>query len=63
MVDAQCRDDEAEDRPTIPSLGPVGKGVDLSEDTEATVVDPPPFPEDMPTLIRSEGRARGGDQG
>ncbi|MGK3988169.1 serine/threonine-protein kinase [Sorangium sp. So ce136] len=63
MVDAQCREDEAEDRPTIPSMSPVGKGAELSEDTEATVVDPPPFPEDMPTLVRGEGRARGGDQG
>lgn len=63
-VDGQFRDDEAEDRPTIPSLSPLDKGTELSDDddTEATIVDPPAFPEDMTTVVRGEGRARGGDQ-
>ncbi|WP_437608130.1 serine/threonine-protein kinase [Sorangium sp. So ce834] len=62
VVDGPSRDDEAEDRPTIPSLSPLGRGAELSDDNEATVVDPPAFPEDMTTVVRGEGRARGGDQ-
>ncbi|KYF58758.1 protein kinase, partial [Sorangium cellulosum] len=62
VVDGPSRDDETEDRPTIPSLSPLGRGAELSDDNEATVVDPPPFPEDMPTVVRGEGRARGGDK-
>lgn len=63
-VDGQFRDDEAEDRPTIPWLSPLDEGTELSgdDDTEATIVDPPAFPEDMTTVVRGEGRARGGDQ-
>ncbi|WP_437599121.1 serine/threonine-protein kinase [Sorangium sp. So ce590] len=62
VVDGQFRDDEAEDRPTIPSLPPLDRGTDLSDDTEATLVDPPAFPEDMTTVVRGEGRTRGGGQ-
>ncbi|WP_437723675.1 serine/threonine-protein kinase [Sorangium sp. So ce861] len=62
VVDGLSRDDEAEDRPTIPSLSPLGRVAELSDDNEATVVDPPAFPEDMTTVVRGEGRARGGDQ-
>ncbi|XXX75990.1 serine/threonine-protein kinase [Sorangium sp. So ce134] len=61
-VDGHSRDDETEDRPTIPSLSPLEKGAELSDDTEATVVDPPAFPEDMTTVVRGDGRVRGGDQ-
>ncbi|WP_434043896.1 MULTISPECIES: serine/threonine-protein kinase [Sorangium] len=63
LVGGQIREDEAEDRPTIPSLHPFVRGDDLSDDAEATLVDPTPFPEDMSTLIWDEGCARDGDQG
>ncbi|WP_437738918.1 serine/threonine-protein kinase [Sorangium sp. So ce1335] len=61
MMDGQPRDDDAEDRPTIPSLHPPVRA-ELSDDAEATLVDPTPFPEDMTTLIRAEGCARDGEQ-
>jgi serine/threonine-protein kinase len=51
-----------EDRPTIPSLHPFARALELSDDAEETLVDPTPFPEDMATLIRAEGGARDGDQ-
>ncbi|MGK3998947.1 serine/threonine-protein kinase [Sorangium sp. So ce1024] len=60
MRDGQ-RDEEMEDRPTIPSLHPLARAMDLSDDAEATLVDPTPFPEDMTTLIWAEGGARDGD--
>ncbi|MGK4008459.1 serine/threonine-protein kinase [Sorangium sp. So ce1036] len=64
VADAPPRDgdDEVEDRPTIPSLDPLPGGAELVDDSEATVVDPPPFPEDMTTLIHGESHVRGGDQ-
>ncbi|WP_437633609.1 protein kinase domain-containing protein [Sorangium sp. So ce854] len=63
MRDGQPRDDEMEDRPTIPSLHPLARALEPSDDdAEATLVDPTPFPEDMTTLIRAEGAARDGDQ-
>ncbi|WP_438025315.1 serine/threonine-protein kinase [Sorangium sp. So ce233] len=62
LVGGQAREDEAEDRPTIPSLHPLVRGEDLTDDAEATIVDPTPFPEDMTTLLRGEGWARDGDQ-
>ncbi|WP_437811820.1 serine/threonine-protein kinase [Sorangium sp. So ce1078] len=61
-VDGHSRDEEAEDRPTIPSFSPLDRSAELSDDTEATIVDPPAFPEDMTTVVRGGGRARGGDQ-
>jgi eukaryotic-like serine/threonine-protein kinase len=63
LDDGQSRDDESEDRPTIPSLSPIESYEELSEDAEATVVDPPAFPEEMTNVVRGEGRARGGDRG
>ncbi|WP_437896122.1 serine/threonine-protein kinase [Sorangium sp. So ce124] len=60
--DGQSRDDESEDRPTIPSLSPLEAEAELSDDSEATVVDPPAFPEDITTVVQGEGRARGGDK-
>ncbi|WP_437277809.1 serine/threonine-protein kinase [Sorangium sp. So ce375] len=63
LDEGQSRDDESEDRPTIPSLSPIERYEELSEDAEATVVDPPAFPEDMTNVVRGEGRARGGDRG
>ncbi|WP_437528201.1 serine/threonine-protein kinase [Sorangium sp. So ce726] len=60
--DGQSRDDESEDRPTIPSLSPLEEEAVLSDDSEATVVDPPAFPEDITTVVQGEGRARGGDK-
>ncbi|WP_437796386.1 serine/threonine-protein kinase [Sorangium sp. So ce693] len=60
--DGQSREDESEDRPTIPSLSPLEAEAELSDDSEATVVDPPAFPEDITTVVQGEGRARGGDK-
>lgn len=62
-VDALCQDDEVEDRPTIPSLDPFPRGVELLDDSEeATVVDPPPFPEDVTTVMYGDSHVGGGDQ-
>ncbi|AUX26977.1 uncharacterized protein SOCEGT47_075490 [Sorangium cellulosum] len=61
-VSSRDGDDEVEDRPTIPSLDPLPRGAELVDDSEATVVDPPPFPEDMTTLIQGESHMGGGDQ-
>ncbi|WP_437588958.1 serine/threonine-protein kinase [Sorangium sp. So ce1000] len=62
LGEGPSRDEESEDRPTIPSLSPLDGDIELSDDAEATVVDPPAFPEDMTTVVRGEGRVRGGDQ-
>jgi serine/threonine-protein kinase len=61
LVGGQAREDETEDRPTIPSLHPLVSDEDLCDDAEATIVDPTPFPDDMTTLIRGEGCAQDGD--
>ncbi|WP_437674942.1 serine/threonine-protein kinase [Sorangium sp. So ce131] len=61
--DVVARDDEVEDRPTVPAFRPLAKGAELLDDAEATVVDPPPFPDEITTLVRGDVRARGRDQG
>ncbi|AUX48267.1 protein kinase [Sorangium cellulosum] len=63
VVEAHPREDEVEDRPTVPAFRPLSRSSEFLDDAEATVVDPPPFPEDITTLVWGDVRVRGGKQG